>query len=196
MRKIPACRRFNVEILLRAWGVISRALAISFFVLQGALAANAADSLAPAAPAVEVDVHLTEQMREAIQSGIPLGFKLTLTYITPRLLLDNHSLSQTHDFKIERHRLSNQFLLWHNQESRPRAFTTLSAVSDYLASTALILTEQYVKTQSAELDTSSSFPAFRLAFDKYALPGPVRLTALWSSEWEFDTGWIRWESVN
>lgn len=145
---------------------------------------------------VELDVNFTPQMQVALASGVPLSIELDFVYITPRILLENHSLLTRHEFKLERHALSNRFMVSHNNAARPELFATLIGLNDYLSAESLRLFAKYIKEHQPSVTSNSSVPHLRLALDKFKLPGPVRLSAFVSNQWEFDTGWITWDLEN
>ncbi len=144
----------------------------------------------------KLNISFTEQMREAVSNGVPLSIELDFTYITPRLLLDNHSVTQRHQFKIMRHALSNRFMVLHNDKSRPELFATFLGITDYIGSESIRLFSDYTQETKNLITSDESVAHLRLALDKYKLPGPVRLSAFVSNQWDFDTGWITWDFEN
>jgi hypothetical protein len=144
----------------------------------------------------KIELSFTQQMRDALVSGVPLNLELDFVYITPRLFVDNHSLFERHAYEIKRHALSNRYMVLHNHETRPQLFATLIGLTDHLGSESLRLFAQYSRLHEAQVTTEASVPHLRLALDKYKLPGPVRLGAFVSNQWEFDTGWITWDFEN
>ncbi len=144
----------------------------------------------------KLEVGFTPQMQDALASGVPLSIELDFVYITPRILLDNHSLLVRHEFKLQKHALSNRFMVLHNNEPRPELFATLVGLNDYLSAESLRLFAKYIKEHQATVTSDASVPHLRLVLDKFKLPGPVRLSAFVSNQWEFDTGWITWDLEN
>ena len=139
---------------------------------------------------------LPSSLKEALQGGVSLAIQVELVYITPSFLLDNHSLNETHQFHIAHHTLSNRYMVHRDQETRPQLFATLDGLQEQIGVEAIRLMEQYIAKHRSIAAQSSAKPHLRLALNKAALPGPVRLSAFISKQWDFDTGWILWDFDN
>lgn len=148
----------------------------------------------PLAP--KLDIQFTPQMLEAIDSGVPLSLELRLVFITPRWFINNHSLPEQHQFQLTRHALSNRYMVRQNGQSRPLLFATFSGLRDYVRTESLRLFEHYAISHANVVTSENSKPYLRLALNKVELPGPVRIAAFASGQWDFDTGWISWEFAN
>jgi len=64
-------------------------------------------------------------------------------------------------------------------------FRSLVEAIDYIKSESLILLGSYKKT--------NKLGQMRITLNRYELPGPMRLQAFISGDWDVDTGWMTWE---
>ncbi len=72
-----------------------------------------------------------------------------------------------------------------DQQDRQHIFRSLLEAVNFIQSESVTLLGAYTKT--------NEHGQMRIVLNKYELPGPMRLQAFISREWDIDTGWIKWQ---
>ncbi len=133
-------------------------------------------------------INLSEATRNAIDSGVSLTFICDFAVQKKWWFLTFPSEQQRHKFIISRHSLSNRYLVHRDDKPTPATFRSSSQGVAHISKSVQNLFAAYAREKPAiELKVSLS---------KYDLPAPIRLTAFTSAQWNFDSGWGQWQSIN
>lgn len=129
---------------------------------------------------------LSEESQQAINNGVPLTFICEFAMQKKFAFFTWSEAHDTHRFMVSRHALSNRYLVRLNKAQKPKIFASITQTMAYISRTSKQLFANYADQQSKY--------KMRLSLSKYELPGPMRLNAFISSDWDLDTGWIAWAS--
>ena len=187
-------------VILIAWFIFATNLMFNTVVGATSVGATAVTSGSwpseEQAKPIVLSIEFTEPMLEAIQASVPLSLELDLVYITERLLINNYSLLEQHQIVITKHALSNRYMVNTDNNLKPHIFSTVEAARQHIAQEALRLFAEYHQRHQALASSADSAAYLKLSLNKLSLPGPVRLTAFFTRQWDFNTGWIKWNSAS
>ncbi|MCP5199284.1 MAG: DUF4390 domain-containing protein [Gammaproteobacteria bacterium] len=129
---------------------------------------------------------------EALNSGIPLYFDLEVRLLRARRYLwDVDIFTTRRRYAIERHALSNQFVLTELITGERRLHRTLElAIEDLSRIRRLPLVEAATLELPPDLAA-----AIRIELDINALPAPMIPLAYVSPGWHMSSGWYQWPVV-
>ncbi|MFT5572396.1 MAG: hypothetical protein ACI9FR_001319 [Cryomorphaceae bacterium] len=131
---------------------------------------------------------LSGQAQEAVENGVSLTFACDFAMVNRFLFFSWPSKLKQHRFMVSHHALSNRYIVRQDQQQKKHSFRSLDASMNYLSGEAQRLFNAYFeKNPQYEI---------RLSLSKYELPGPIRLSAFLASDWDLDTGWVKWDSEN
>jgi hypothetical protein len=137
----------------------------------------------------DASFEFSEDAIEALDSGIPLHFDLEVRLLrTRRYVWDVEIFHTRRRFAIERHALSDQFVLTELITGERRLHRTLAlAIEDLARIRRLPLVE------SASLELPDALvAAMRIELDLTALPAPMIPLAYVSPGWHMSSGWYEW----
>ncbi len=134
----------------------------------------------------ELNLNLSEEVREAINHGVRLTFICEFAQHRTWLFLAWQDIQKEHRFVVSYHALSSRYLVQQDSEQSAALFRSLDNAMDFITSRSLSLLDSYSDTQHSY--------SLRVSLSKYELPGPMRLNAFISSDWNLDTDWISWQS--
>lgn len=137
-------------------------------------------------PTEQLNLSLSEDVQEAINHGVSLTFIAEFAQHQKWLFLTWQDVQKEHRFVVTHHALSNRYMVQRNTQSKPYLFRSLGGAMDFITMQSLSLLDRYSDTQHSY--------SLRVSLSKYELPGPMRLNAFISSDWNLDTGWISWQS--
>ena len=129
---------------------------------------------------------LSGQAQEAVENGVSLTFTCDFAMVNRFLFISWPSQRKQHRFVVSHHALSNRYIVRQDQQQRQHSFRSLNASMNYLSAEAQRLFNAYFE-KDPEYE-------IRLSLSKYELPGPIRLSAFLASDWDLDTGWVKWDS--
>ena len=129
-------------------------------------------------------IELSAEAEEALDNGVKLQFNSRYVTRQPILFFYYRRLAHQHKFEIQRHALSNRYVVRKDDLETPRIFRSVSQAMHYIAAQALVLLEFYHEEQQ--------LTQMRISLNLYSLPGPMRLNAFLSDQWDVDTGWVDW----
>jgi len=132
-------------------------------------------------------ITLSEESQQAIDNGVPLTFICEIAMQRKFVFFTWSKTLHTHRFMVSRHALSNRYLVRLNKAQKPKIFASIAQTMAYISRTSVELFNTHTAQQSKY--------KMRLSLSKYELPGPMRLNAFISSNWNLDTGWIAWASA-
>ena len=128
---------------------------------------------------------------DALNSGIPIFIDLDIRITRPRKYLWDPKLVTAHrKYSIERHALSEQFILADSITGERRLHGSLElAIQDLGTIRALPLGE------ASEIDRDSPYHvSLRLRLDIESLPAPLIPLAYISPSWHMSSGWYQWKA--
>ncbi len=127
---------------------------------------------------------------KAIKSGVPITIEFDLRITRPRRLLwDTELLNAHRDFTIERHALSDQYILTDKATGERRIHGELQlAIQDLERIRNLPIAE------AKQLAGENVDIAMRLRLAIRSLPGPLIPIAYVSPGWHMSSGWHRWQT--
>ncbi len=157
------------------------AIVVSDLITQPAYAEHGIQHT-PDGPVIE----LSESTLAAIDSGISLTFVCDYAVVNSWLFLNWPKQRKQHEFVISKHALSDRYLVHQDGQATPMIFRSTSQGVAFISKTIQNLFRDYAASQP---DTQ-----LRVSLSKYELPAPMRLTAFISEQWDFDSGWGRWQS--
>lgn len=128
-------------------------------------------------------IDLSAEAEEAIDNGVRLVFDARYATSASLVIFSRYRTKHQHQFFVQRHSLSNRYIVRRDNLEIPRIFRSIQQAMRYISQQALILLEFY--------NDGEETVYMRLALDKYALPGPMRLNAFIASAWDIDTGWLQ-----
>jgi hypothetical protein len=132
---------------------------------------------------------LGEKTTEALENGIPLTFYIEVEFEQPRKLIWNKEIVRhNHYMQLERHPLSDQYVLTNLSTSDQLSFNSLN---DALIELGKISKLAITETKNIIIDTAL-IGRIRTGLDIESLPPPMRLQAWLSSEWRTSSGWHEW----
>jgi len=129
-------------------------------------------------------ITLSEESQQAINNGVSLTFVCEFAMQKKYAFLTWNTAHHKHQFRVSRHALSNRYLVRTDNLQKPKIFVSLAQTMTYISSSSMHLFRNYIAKQSKY--------KMRLSLSKYELPGPMRLNAFISSDWNLNTGWIAW----
>ncbi len=132
-------------------------------------------------------IELSSHTLEAIDSGVSLTFKCDYAIIKKWLFMKWPEQRKKHQFVISKHALSDRYLVHIDDKATPYIFRSSSQGVAFIGKSAQNLFYEYVR-QDPETQ-------LRISLSKYELPAPIRLSAYTSKQWNFDSGWAAWKSV-
>ena len=139
---------------------------------------------APLATTAALNLSLSQQVQDAINQGVRLTFYSRFAKSQRWALW--HRWQKKHRFSVTHHALSDHYLVKLDNHANANLFRSLDAAMDYIAT-------QSVALLAAHTDTPEAY-SIRTNINKYELPGPMRLNAFISPDWDLDTGWVAWQS--
>lgn len=134
----------------------------------------------------------SEDAIDALMSGIALTMELELRIDRPRRFVwDKEIFATTRRYSIQRHALSDQFVLTSLVTGERRVHRSLeNAIADLGRVQGLPLAERDDVTLPEE---TLNALRWRLAID--ALPAPMIPLAYVSPSWRMSSGWYRWQTT-
>ena len=138
----------------------------------------------------DASFNFSEDALDALNSGIPIFIELDVRITRPRKYLwDPQLISARRKYSIERHALSEQFILSDQITGDRSLHASLDlAIEDLGTIRALPVAE------ASEIDQESAFNvSLRLRLDIESLPAPLIPLAYISPGWHMSSGWYRWK---
>ena len=138
----------------------------------------------------QLEYILSQTAVTALQSGVPITFKLNVEIFRPRKWLWDKVISEhAHRYQLSYHALTQQYLvtnissgIQNSYSSREIAMLTMGRINNLplVAATAL--------PQDTEL-----MARIKVSLDINALPTPMRPWAYISADWSLSSEWYTWE---
>ena len=135
-----------------------------------------------------IDLEFNRESREAMESGVPLTALLEVEVVRERFLRDESVRRIRMPYRIERHALSQRYVVTYVPSGKSR---TYGAIED--ASAALGTIRGLSLVQRAELLPGQLYRArLRARLDIDAMPSPLRPLAWFRSLWRLRDDWFTW----
>lgn len=139
-----------------------------------------------------IEYRLSADIREALDAGVPLTFRLDVEVIRIRRFwgdIIHAALRQR--FRLEFHTLSDRYIVVNLNSGEQMSFPTLFAALNHLGRI-----DQFPIIDSALLEAGQEFDMrVRAVLDVERLSGPLRLLAFWRRDWSLASEWYRWPLV-
>ena len=135
------------------------------------------------------ELSFSEDALGALNSGIPLVFDLDFRITRVRRYFPDKEVFSTHrKLSIERHALSDQFVVSDSITDERNVFSSLGLALDHLGRI-----DDLALVDINDLPGDSELMlALRLRLDIESLPAPMIAVAYLTSGWRMSTGWHRW----
>ena len=126
---------------------------------------------------------LTEEAVEALSHGVPLNFKVQLNIAEERSYMwDRDLLSSRHDYRLEYHALSEQYLVTNMVTGDRHIFLTLSGAVGHLGKVSMALGDL-----ATLINHEDAYAELSAELDIEALPAPLRPIAYFSPDWHINS---------
>lgn len=128
---------------------------------------------------------------EALQSGVGLHIEFNLKIKRERRFMWDKSIVRlSKRIKLERHALTERYIVIDLLEQRRRIFDSLDAAFDGINEMSDIPVGSF-----SELKNDNYTLAVRARLDIEALPAPMRPIAYISPSWRMSSGWYEWNTL-
>jgi hypothetical protein len=134
-------------------------------------------------------IELSENVQAAIDSGVSLTFEGEFAHNDSAFFFQWHDDVVQHSFVVTRHTLSNRYLVQERNKVEPRIFRSTSDAMAFISEAVLA---RFAKYHSQRFHSDADHQ-MRLRLSKTKLPGPMRLTAFITNDWNLDSGWTSWQ---
>ena len=137
----------------------------------------------------EVLIELSDDARDAVESGVPLRFAFDFQVIRPRKLMwDQQILALRRSYRLERHALANKYVVT-DLVSQKR--TVLTSIEDAVEALGHLENITLGKVKDLMLEEALT-GRLRGQLDIEALPAPLRPIAYLSPSWHLKSPWRQW----
>lgn len=136
-----------------------------------------------------LELRLSSEAREALESGVPLSVRVEVEIIhVRRYLLDRESAALTQLYELQYHPLLERYTMRNVNSGTLDTFATLFAALNSLGRI-----DRLPLIDQALLDPERIYDVrLRVLLDTEQLPGPLRLLAFWRRDWSLGSEWYRW----
>lgn len=137
--------------------------------------------------------HLSDRAREALQYGVPLRWQVTVKIRRSQAYWpDAVVAARTIGFRLEYHALLNIYRVYDDNSGAADNFSNLSSALDRLGGVRDIK----IIEQNALAPAAAYYAELRVAFDREALPLPLRPVAYLNSDWRLSSARYVWPLSN
>lgn len=134
------------------------------------------------------DLTLSDAAQQAVDNGVALTFLCEFAYLKTVVFVPWVTERKQHRFVLTHHELSDRYIVRQDNLQTPYLFRSLAHAVDFMTEQAVELFDRYSDPENQH--------HMRISLSKFDLPGPMRLNAFISNEWDLDSGWIKWVSEN
>ena len=137
----------------------------------------------------QINYHLSEKAKSALQSGVPLYWDLQVKVKqTPSYLWSKTWLIVVKRYRLQYHALLNLYRLKNEEDGVGHNFSTLASALELMS----VVTDLPI-IKKAELDPELHYVCLvKLNFERDALPLPLRPIAYIDSRWNLSSDWTAW----
>lgn len=140
---------------------------------------------------IDADVHLelSEDARDAVESGVPLRFSFDFQVSRPRRLMwDQQILALRRSYQLERHALANKYVVTDLVAQRRAVLTSIDDALEELGRLRNIT----IGKANDLLPKYALHGRMQAQLDIEALPAPLRPIAYLSPSWHLKSSWHNW----
>ena len=136
-----------------------------------------------------LELRLSTEAREALESGVPLSIRVEVEIIhVRRYLLDRESAELTQLYALQYHPLLERYTVRNVNSGTLDTYSSLFAALNSLGRI-----DRLPLIDQALLDPERLYDVqLRVLLDTEQLPGPLRLLAFWRRDWSLGSEWYRW----
>jgi hypothetical protein len=136
-----------------------------------------------------LDLSLSSEAREALESGVPLIVRVEVDLIrVRRFWIDDEEYDVDQRFSLEYHALTERYIVRNLNGGEQASFATLSSALSYLGRI-----ERLPFIDATLLDQQRSYDArIRAELDMDEFSGPLRLLTFWRRDFSLSSDWYRW----
>jgi Domain of unknown function (DUF4390) len=136
-----------------------------------------------------IDLRLSTEAREALESGLPLTIRLEVQLLNRlRLWWDLEEWTLVQLYQLEHNALTERYIVRRLNSGDQASFPTLFLALNYIGQI-----EDLPVIDAAVLDADRRYDIrIRVVLDQEQLPGPLRLLAFWRRDWSLGSEWYRW----
>ena len=140
----------------------------------------------------QLEYSLSEAAITALQSGVPITFKLKVEIFQPRKWIWDKVISEhVHRYQLSYHALTQQYLVTNISSGIQNSYSDRNiAMSAMGRIYNLALVATTALPQQADLQAR-----IKVSLDINALPTPMRPWAYISSDWKLSSEWYTWDLV-
>lgn len=131
----------------------------------------------------QLDLTLSNDLIEAINNGVAISIAIEYAHPKKHFFGTNYNVITKSTYQIERHSLSNRYLVRNLNTGKTSIFNSIQAALDNLGRSM---------KQSIEFKEEIKELAIRCYLDKFRLPGPLRFKAFFSKSWSPSSDWSIW----
>lgn len=136
-----------------------------------------------------LDYNFSEEALKAIDSGVPLVLVLEIELYRPRdYIWDKQVAELEQRYKLQYHALAEQYLVTNLNSGSQQTYSSFhSAIASIRNINGLPVIDENL------LEKGVAYAArMRASVELSALPGPLRLNAIFSRKWRLDSDWYEW----
>jgi hypothetical protein len=134
----------------------------------------------------DLDYSFTDEVREAIDSGVPMVLVMDIELYRPRdYIWDKEVASLQQRFKLQYHAVAEQYIVTNINSGAQQTYHSL-----YSAIESIRSIHDIPVIDAQLLDPGVAYTLrLRMSLELSSLPVPLRLTAYFSSKWRLDSDW-------
>ncbi len=137
----------------------------------------------------EISYKLSEQVKEALQSGVPLFWNIHIKIHRPRHMLWQKTLAETTlRYRLQYHALLNMYRVRDEVNGGIYNFSTLPAALDLMSN----LRVAHLADHAGLAQEKQLLIELKVEFDRSALPLPLRTIAYLNRQWYLSSDWTVW----
>ena len=136
-----------------------------------------------------LDYNFSEEALKAIDSGVPLVLVLEIELYKPRKYIWDKSVAELEQrYKLQYHAVAEQYIVTNLNSGSQQTYGSFhSAIASIRNINGLPVIDENL------LEKGITYSArMRASVELSALPGPLRLNAIFSRKWRMDSDWYEW----
>lgn len=138
--------------------------------------------------AADLDLRLSDEMLDALKSGVELVVLVEIELIKPRRWLPDETVGKLEQkYELAFHSLTERYVVRNINTDFRNAYSTLSA-----AVVGLSRIESLPVIDTDLVDPKRTKGRIRVQLDLSHLPMPVRLNAYTDKQWRTSSDWVTW----
>ena len=140
-----------------------------------------------------IDLQLTSEAREALESGVPLIVYIEVDLIrVRRFWIDDEDADVSQRFELAYHALTERYIVRNLNSSDQASFASVDAALNYMGRI-----ERLPFIDASLLEPQRAYDArIRVELDMDEFSGPLRLLTFWRRDFSLESDWYRWPLLN